>query len=84
MFNIYYNKCRDVTCVSICSIVPPLFDQFRPSSRNPLYALRDKRCWLRGNSYMHLILQLLERLFVHVYRSCDHFKTLATFIDTLL
>jgi len=37
MFNVYYNKCRDTTSVSLYSIVSPLFDPLGPSSHNPLY-----------------------------------------------
>jgi hypothetical protein len=53
-FNIYYNMCRDITSVSLCNIVPPIFDPLGPSSHNPLYALREKRFELRGNSHMHI------------------------------
>jgi len=66
MFKVYYNKCRDITSVPLYSIVPPLFDPLGSSSHNPLYALREKRFGLRGNAHMHLILQLLARLFLHV------------------
>ena len=45
MFNIYYNKCRDITSVSLCSIVSPLFDPLDPYSHNPLYALRKVLGW---------------------------------------